>query len=154
MAEVNVPNDFGAQEKKIYHCFPFFPICHEVMGPDAMILVFWMLIFKPALSLSLSLSTRGSLVPPHFLLFDDITCISEAVDISLRNLDSTCDSSSPGFHMMYSAYKLNKQGDNIHPWWTIFSILNQFIVPCPVLTIASWSEYRFLRRPAIVFPFL
>ena len=27
-------------------------ICHEVMGPDAMILVFWMLTFKPASSLS------------------------------------------------------------------------------------------------------
>ena len=28
------------------------PICHEVMGPDAMILVFWMLSFKPTFSLS------------------------------------------------------------------------------------------------------
>ena len=27
-------------------------ICHEVMGPDAMILVFWMLTFKPTFSLS------------------------------------------------------------------------------------------------------
>ena len=27
-------------------------ICHEVMGPDAMILVFWMLSFKPAFSVS------------------------------------------------------------------------------------------------------
>ena len=27
-------------------------ICHEVMGPDAMIFVFWMLSFKPAYSLS------------------------------------------------------------------------------------------------------
>ena len=27
-------------------------ICHEVMGPDAIILVFWMLSFKPAFSLS------------------------------------------------------------------------------------------------------
>ena len=27
-------------------------ICHEVMGQDAMILVFWMLSFKPAFSLS------------------------------------------------------------------------------------------------------
>ena len=27
-------------------------ICHEVMWPDAMILVFWMLSFKPAFSLS------------------------------------------------------------------------------------------------------
>ena len=30
----------------------FYPsICHEVMGLDAMILVFWMLSFKPAISL-------------------------------------------------------------------------------------------------------
>ena len=27
-----------------------------------------------------------------------------------------CVSSSPAFLMMYSAYKLNKQGDNIQPW--------------------------------------
>ena len=40
----------GAQEKKICHCFHFFPsICCEVMGLDAMTLVFWMLSFKPAL---------------------------------------------------------------------------------------------------------
>ena len=42
-------------------------ICHEVMGPDAMILVFWMLSFKPKTSGSpLSLSSRGSL-GLHFL---------------------------------------------------------------------------------------
>ena len=29
-------------------------ICHEMMGPDAMILVFWMLSFKPTFSLSSS----------------------------------------------------------------------------------------------------
>ena len=40
-------------------------ICHEVMGPDAMILVFCMLSFKPAFSLSLSL--RGSSVPLCFV---------------------------------------------------------------------------------------
>ena len=42
-------------------------ICHEVMGPDAMILVFWMLNFKPIFHSPLSLSSRGSLVPLHFL---------------------------------------------------------------------------------------
>ena len=31
--------------------------------------------------------------------------------------------------MMYSAYKLNKQGDNIHPWRTPFPIWNQSVVP-------------------------
>ena len=47
---------------------------------------------------------------------------------------------------MYSAYKLNKQGDNIQPWCTPFPIWNQSVVPCPVLTVASWPAYRFLRR--------
>ena len=41
-------------------------ISREVMGPDAMI-VFWMLSFRPTFSLSLSLSSRGFLVPLHFL---------------------------------------------------------------------------------------
>ena len=31
---------FRAQENKVCHCFHCFPICHEMMGPDAMILVF------------------------------------------------------------------------------------------------------------------
>ena len=47
---------------------------------------------------------------------------------------------------MYSAYKLNKQGDNIQPWCTPFPIWNQSVVPCPVLTVASWLAYRFRRR--------
>ena len=42
-------------------------ISHEVMGPDAMIFVFWMLSFKPTFSLSFSLSSRGFSVPLHFL---------------------------------------------------------------------------------------
>jgi len=42
-------------------------ICHEVMGPDAMIFVFWMLSFKPTFHSALSLSWRGFLVPLHFL---------------------------------------------------------------------------------------
>ena len=52
--------------------------------------------------------------------------------------------------MMYSAYKLNKQGDNIQPWLTPSPIWNQSVVPCPVLTVASWPEYRFLRSPNII----
>ena len=50
------------------------------------------------------------------------------------------------WYMMYSENKLNKQGDNIQPWHTPFSIWNQSVIPCPVLTVASWSAYRFLRR--------
>ena len=42
-------------------------ICHEVMGPDARILVFWMSSFKPTFHSPLSLSSRGYLIPLHFL---------------------------------------------------------------------------------------
>ena len=55
-------------------------------------------------------------------------------------------SSSPALPMMYSAYKLNKQGDNIQPWRTPFPTWNQSGVPCPVLTVASWPAYKFLKR--------
>ena len=47
---------------------------------------------------------------------------------------------------MYSAYKLNKQGDNIQPRQIPFPMWNQSVVPCLILTIASWPAYRFLRR--------
>ena len=51
---------------EMWHCtFPS-SICHEGIGPDAMIFVFWMLSFKPAFSFSSFTSSRGSLVPPHF----------------------------------------------------------------------------------------
>ena len=39
-----------------------------------------------------------------------------------------------------------KQGDNIQPWCTPFPIWNQSVVPRPVLTVASWPAYRFLKR--------
>ena len=42
-------------------------ISHEVMGPDARILVFRMLSFKPTFHSPLSLSSRGSLVLLQFL---------------------------------------------------------------------------------------
>ena len=48
--------------------FIVFPsICHEVMGPDAMILVFWTLSFKTAFSLTSFTSSGESSVPFRFL---------------------------------------------------------------------------------------
>ena len=43
MASVTIHSEFGAQENKVCHCFHRFPIylpIDEVMGPNAMILVF------------------------------------------------------------------------------------------------------------------
>ena len=53
---------------------------------------------------------------------------------------------SPAYHMMYSAYKLHEQGDNIQPWCTPFPIGNQSVVPCLVLNVPPWPTHWFLKR--------
>ena len=83
--------------------------------------------------------------------FSSLSAIRVLVSAYLRLflpaiLIPACAASSPAFLMMYSAYKLNKQGDNIQPWYTPFPIWNQSVVPCPVLTVASWPGHRFLKR--------
>ena len=123
------------------------PISHEVMGPDAMILVFWMLSFKPTFSLS-SFTFIKRLFSSSSL--SAIRVVSSSYLRLLIFLPAilipACASSSPAFHMMYSAYKLNKQCDNIQLWRTPFLIWNLSVVPCLVLTVACWPVYRFLRR--------
>ena len=99
---------------------------------NAMILVFWTLSFKPVFSLS---SAIRVVLAAYLRLL-----------IFLLEILIPAYASSPAFHMMYFAYKLNKQGDNIQPWCTPFPIWNQFFVPCLVLTVASWPACRFFRR--------
>ena len=99
------------------------------MGPDAMILAFWMLSFKPAISLySFTFIKRLF----RFSVLSAIRVVSSAylrlLIFLLAILIPACVSSNPAFHMMYSAYKLNNQGDNIQPWLTPFPIWNQSIV--------------------------
>ena len=112
-----------------------------------MILVFWMLSFKPAFSLS-SFSFIKRLFSSSSL--SAIRMVSSAYLRLLIFLPAVlipaCASSSLAFCMMYSAYKLNKQSDNIQPWRTPFPVLNQSVFPCLVLPIASWHTYMFLRR--------
>ena len=114
-------------------------ICHEVMGPDAMILVFWILSFKPTFSLS-SFTFIKRLFGSSSL--SAIRVVSSAYLRLLMFLPAilipACASSSPAFLMMYSKQKLNKQGDNIQPWGTPFPIWNQSVVPCPVLLLLDW----------------
>ena len=58
-------------------------ICHEVMGPDAMILVFWKLTFKPTFLVS-SFTFINRLLNSSLTFFHkvDVICISEVIDIS------------------------------------------------------------------------
>ena len=141
------PSAVILEPKKIRSATVSPSICHEVMGPDAMILVFWMLSFKPTFSLS-SFTFIKRLFSSSSLSV--IRVVSSAylrwLIFLLAILIPACASSIPAFHIKYSAYKLNKQGDNNkEPWRTPFPIWNQFVVPCPVLTVVSWPACRFLR---------
>ena len=143
MVAVIICIDFGVQENKVCHCFHCFPIC--LPWSDAMILVFWMLSFRPAFSFN-SFTFKRLFCSS---LLSAIRVVSSAclmLIFLLAILLPACASSSQAFHMMYSACKLNKQGDNMQPWCTPFPIWNQSIVPYTVLTVASWPAYRFLRR--------
>ena len=90
--------------------------CCEVIGLDAMIFIFLMLNFNPAFSLS-SFTFIKRLFSSYSL--SAIRVVS-SVYLSLllfllAILIPACASSSLAFLMMYSAYKLNKQSDNIQP---------------------------------------
>ena len=72
-----------------------------------------------------------------------------------------CDSFSPAFCTMYSAYKLNKQSDNTQPCHTPFPILNKLVVLSPVFNCCFlaciqvsqetgrviWYSYLFKKFP-------
>ena len=126
----------------------FFPsTCHEVMGPAGMILTSWMLSFKPGFSFSCFTLIK------RLFSSSSLSAIRVVSSAYLRLLIfppailiPTCESFNLAFHMIYSAYKLNKQDDNIQVWHTPFPILNQSVVSCPVLTVTSWPAYRLLRR--------
>ena len=83
-------------------------ICHEVMGPDAMILVFWMLSFTPNFTLYFTLIKRllsSSLVSAVWVIS---SAYLRLLIFLLTTLVPACDSFRLAFHMMYSACKLNK----------------------------------------------
>ena len=137
MAAVTIFSDFGAWENKVCHCFLCFPIylpwsdgtrCHD--------LSFSSFTFIKRLFSSSSLSAISVMSPAYLRLLTFLPAI----------LIPACASSSPALLMMYSSCNLNKQGDNIQPWHTPFPIWNQSVVPCPILTVASWPAYSFLRR--------
>ena len=126
-------------------------VYHEVMRPDAMILVFWMLSFKPASSL-FSFTFIKRLFSSSLLSAIRVIFISEVIHISPGNFDSSLCFIHLAFHMMYSAKKLNKQDNNIQPWCTPFPILNLSIVPCLFLDLPT--KFSGGREGDLVFPSL
>ena len=144
MATDTICSDFGAPQNKVCHCFPVYlswgdgTRCHNLNFVNVEFLTdFFTLLFhfhQEANSSSLSAIRVVSSAYMRLLIF------------LLAIFIPVCASFSLAFHLMHSAYKLNKQSNNIQSWRTPFPILNQSVVPCPVLTVASWPAYRILRR--------
>ena len=158
MVAVTICSDFRASQNKVCHCFHCFPIYSPWSdGTGCHNLSFLMLSFKPIFSLSTFTFIK------RLFSSSSLSAIRVVSSAYLRwliflpaILIPACASSSPVFLMMYSACDLNKLGDNIQPWCTLFPIWNQSALPCSVLTVASWSAYRFLKRQVsgLAFPSL
>ena len=145
MAAITICSDFGTPQNKVWHYFPIYlpssdgTRCHD--------LSFWMLSFKPTFPLS-SFTFIKRLFSSSSL--SALRVVSSAYLRLLIFLPAILipayASSSPEFLMMFSAYKLNKQVDNIQPWCTPFPIWNQSVVPFPVLIVVFGPAYRYLTR--------
>ena len=90
-------------------------ICHEVMGLDAMILVFWMLSFKSTFSFSSFIFIKRLFSSSSL---SAIRVLSSArlrlLIFCLAILISAYASSRPAFNTMYSSYKLKKSRVTIY----------------------------------------
>ena len=100
VAAITVHSGFRAKENKICHCCHVFPpICHEVMGLNAMILVFWRLSLKPAFSLSSFTLIKGLFSSSSLSASKLVSSAYLRLLISLPAiLIPACDSSSLAFH--------------------------------------------------------
>ena len=113
-------------------------ICPEVMWPDAIIIIFWMLSFKTDFSLSSFTFIKRLFSSSSLSVISMVSFAYMRLLIFLPGvLTPACALSSPNFLRLYSAYKLNKQV-------TIYSL----DVPLPNLESVQFSmsssNYGFL----------
>ena len=119
---------FRDQENKICYCFHFFPIYSPWSDATGFHdLSFLNVVLSQLFHFPLSPSSRGSLVPLCFLPLEWYHLHMRLLVFLLEILIPAWGSSSLSFHMMYYAYKLNKQGNIIQPWRTSFPIWNSLL---------------------------
>ena len=119
-----------------------------------MILLLNKMSFKPTF-LILSFTLIKKLFSSSFLsVIREVSSIHPKLLMFLPPiLIPACNSSSPAFLIMCSAYSLNKQGDGRHSSHIPFSILNQSVVPykvsdnCCFLTCIQFSRVRWSGIP-------
>ena len=108
-------------------------ICYKVIGPDAMIFVFWMLSFRPVFSLSswtfimrLFRSSSLSAIKVVLYVYLKLFIFPPATLIPIH----------PAQHFAWCTLHINYiKRVTIQPWHTPFPILNQSVIPCLVLLL-------------------
>ena len=150
MAAVTICSDFGAQKNKVCHCFHCFPIylswsdgtrCHDFC--------FLNIEFKPAFSLSSFTFFK------RLFSSSSLSAIRVMLSAYLRLLIFLPQSwfqlvLHPAWHFVWCILHISWISRvTIHSLDVLlFSILNQSVIPYPVLTVASCPTYRFPRRQA------
>ena len=100
----SLSRDFGAPQNKVSCVSIVFPsICHEVMGLNAMIFVFWMLSFKPTFSLPFFTFIKRLFSSCFSAIRVILSAYLKLLIFQPAILIPACASSSPAFLMMYSA---------------------------------------------------
>ena len=148
MTAVTICSDFGAWENKICHRFHFFPIylpwndgtrCHD--------LCFLNIALSQLFHSLLSLSSIGSLVPLHFLPLEWYHLhMWGCWYFSWQSWFQLVLQPAQYFTWCTLHVSYTSMVTGLQPWPSPFPILNQSVVPYPVLTFASWPAYRFHRR--------
>ena len=146
MAVVTICSDFGAPKIKsitVSIISPF--ICHEVVGLDTMIVVFWMKSFKPAFSLSSftyikKLFSSPSLSAIRVVSFAYLRLLIFLPAILVQLV------LHPVQHFAWCTFHVSLLSRVQYTALTYVPCWNQFILSCPFLTVASWPAYMFLRR--------
>ena len=148
-------------KNEVCHCFYCFPIYLPWSDGTQH---FWMLSFKPTFSLSSFTFIKR--------LFSSLCSTPRVVSSAYLKLliflpailIPACPSSSLAFLIMYSAYKLNKQGDNIQSLYTPFLDLepvycsissnNCFFLTCIQISLEAgqvvWYSHLFKNFPQFV----
>ena len=122
------------KKRKIFTISTFSPsICHEVMGLDAVILI---LVLSQLFHSLPSSSSRGSLVPLHFLPLEWYHLLIWSCDISPENLDSSLWFTQPGLSHYVLSIEVKMSRVTI---CSLDMLLSQFwtSVPCKFLSPCS-----------------
>ena len=156
MAVVTICSDFGAQKNKVchyFHCFSIYLPWSDGTGYHD--LCFPNVEFKPSFSLSSFTFIKRLFSSSSLSAIRVVSSASLRLIFLLAILIPACASSSPAFLMMYSAYNLNKQGDNIQPSHSPFPIWKlSFHVQFYLLLPDLHTGFSRGRSGGLVFPSL